>query len=202
MKRWIILPALGALLLAACAPSPGPTDAPATVTQAVSGTEAAPTPTVELPTRRPLPPTWTPAGEVAPTLTPTWTPRPFTPIPSATRPPECDAFRADAERIPETFPLGTAPTIYWTPAPNVQQYRVEIIDPTGEVVYIGWAEAGSDSHTVPAEVFEVSEDLQAVSDMLVFGWQVTPMDGNMVMLCHTIAGEFLPNMATTATPAS
>lgn len=185
--RKAILMTLLALLLAACSTPPPPEAATST-----PGLEAAsPTPALPTPTRRPLPPTWTPAAGPPQGAGPTTTFVPVTPPPTPTTRSECLEFRADYQRIGDTFTLGESPTIYWT-AVGSASYRIEILDPQGMVVHVGIAPVGSSSYSVPAEVFQVDERLFAAGAVAVYTWRLLVLDTAGNQMCQTPSGELIP----------
>ena len=188
MKRHVLLMMLIGWLLAACGTATGPAALPAGATPDTP----TPTATVVLPTREPLPPTWTPFAQAQPTITPFPGPTrpPYTPPPTPTLPPVCLGFAADYERIGDTFAPGTAPTLYWT-AIDVPAYRVVVTDPEGEAVLVRWVDGDVDTFTIPAETFGVDEESLSPGSAIVFGWEVTPVDDNRVRYCDPIGGELI-----------
>ncbi len=155
---------------------------------------AGPTDTPVLPTREPLPPTWTPG------MPPTITPRPSATLedlptqpPTATMPPDCASFVADYNRIGERFVLGTAPTLYWSPATNASGYRVVLYDPQGETLWVVILDAGTTSYEFPLDLFaNVTADTLRAGTPLVYGWEVTPVDDDLVRYCPPSGGELIP----------
>lgn len=187
MKRAILVTML-AFLLAACSPPPPQA---VTATPDMEMASATPEPVLPTPTRRPLPPTWTPAAGPPQGAGPTTTFVPVTPLPTPTARTECLEFQADYQRTGDTFTLGTSPTIYWT-AITGASYRVEILDPQGIVVHVGIAPAGSNSYSVPAEVFQVDERLFAAGTVAVYTWRLLALDTAGNQMCQTPSGELIP----------
>ncbi len=174
------------LLLAACNPAPDTSLEPTPeLTAEVTATRF-------VLTRAPLPPTWTPYVAPTATRTLTITPPPFTAMPTFTLPANCFEFRAEYERMEETFILGTAPTLYWTPIEDASEYRVVITDPEGEAVLVRWVDSDVGSFTVPAETFVLDEDAIDLAVIVVYGWEVTPVDETRTGYCDTIGGELIP----------
>jgi hypothetical protein len=188
MKRYGIYGILLIVMLAAaCSPAPAETPAP---TEALVEEES--TPTQELPTRRPLPPTWTPGVAVTITPFPSETLPPRTAIPTPTLPAGCDSFGVDYDSIPEVFDYGTSPTITWDPAEGAAGYRVELYSPEGEAVWVFIAEPDVTTYTFDADLFVVDVDAINLGQVFVYGWEVTPVDAQRVQYCPSIGSEFIP----------
>ncbi len=192
MKRPVLLVFLiGMLLVAACSPQPTPTPTPVAV---ATDTPLAPSETpLVIPTRQPLPPTWTPGGAARESGGPaTATRLPITPNPTATLPADCTSFRADYDRIGDTFVVGSSPVLYWEPVEGAPEYRVEVFDPEGEPVWVTYVPGDSSEYAIPAEVLAVDEQAMGTGVMLVFGWEVTPVDGQQAQYCPSAGGELIP----------
>ncbi len=192
MKRPVLLACLVcALWIAACTSQPTPT--PESV---AAETETPPAPTetpLVIPTRQPLPPTWTPGGAARESSGPaTATRLPITPNPTATLPTDCTAFRADYDRIGDTFTVGSSPVLYWEPIEGVPQYRVEVIDPAGEPIWVTYVPGDSSDYAIPADVFVVDEQALALGTVFVFGWEVTPVNEQQAQYCPSAGGELIP----------
>lgn len=183
MKHMMWIVALLALLLAAC-----------TTPEAESTAEPTEVPpaTQFVLTRAPLPPTWTPYVQPTVTRTPTITPPPFTAMPTFTLPASCFAFQADYARIEDQFFVGTSPVLYWSPIDDASEYRVTITDPEGVAILVRWVDKTVDSFTVPAEIFELDEETAVLDTVMVYGWEVTPVDENRTGYCDSIGGELIP----------
>ena len=152
---------------------------------------------VGIPTRQPLPPTWTPGGALGPAtiIAPTSPPR-LTPVPTPTLPASCADFRADYDRIGDTFVLGTSPTLYWTPASGAAEYRVYITDPQGDAIWVTTVPGDSELVHDSGDVFDV--DPEMVSQVvMVFGWELTPIDAQGSRYCPAAGSELIPVLDNT-----
>lgn len=193
MRRTVVLLLmliLFTLLAVACTGAPAPTAVPATPTQ---GEEVAPEVTqAAIPTREPLPPTWTPGGAIGPATSVPVTSAPrMTAVPTATLPSSCAGFRADYDRIGDTFVLGTAPTLYWEPAAGAAEYRVYVTDPDGEPIWVTTVPGDSTSYEIPADVFDV-DPASLGQVVIVFGWELTPIDAQGSRFCPPAGSELIP----------
>jgi hypothetical protein len=198
MRRLLTLLCLIPLIATACIGTNVPTP-----TNTAPPVEASETPTEEptvvpeitqasIPTREPLPPTWTPGGAVGPATSVPVTSAPrMTDVPTATLPASCSDFRADYDRIGNTFVLGTSPTLYWEPAAGAAEYRVYITDPEGEAIWVTTVPGDSTSYDIPADVFDVDPETLGQT-VMVFGWELTPIDAEGSRYCPSAGSELIP----------
>ncbi len=198
MKLLPLILAGGLLLLAACGPQSAPPEATPAATETAEALDASPTPTVELPTRQPLPPTWTPF--IRPTFTLPPAMMPTADVSPTPYPDECATFRPDYDRLEDTFPLGASPVLYWVQLAGPAGYRIRILDISGRELFVDQIPPDVDWYVVPADVFNVSQEALAFGEVPVFGWEVLPLDSAGQPYCQTIAGELIPITISTEAP--
>jgi hypothetical protein len=115
----------------------------------------------------------------------------MTAAPTATIPAGCADFDADYDRIGETFGLGDPVTLYWTAAAGALGYRIEIYDTDGEALHVEHLGGSATSYAIPAEVLEVPELALQINDVVLFGWELTPIDAQRVQFCPPVGGELI-----------
>jgi len=151
------------------------------------------TPTTE-PTRRvppTFPPTWTPSSVTiqTPEATPTTEGAPLViPSPLPTPLAACATFGADGDRNVSTFPIGSAPQIFWTPVQGAASYHVALLlvdpnseDASGEEMFGDFTT--DTSYTFQADLFELGK---------FYGWEVYPIDALGQQMCLSLGDELIP----------
>ena len=142
-------------------------------------------------------PSETPRPAGRPTLPPTWTPIPIptdTPeptqaqptetlfVPERTIPAECDSLAVVLDQTTVQFPIGTAPTITWVDLPSAAQYRIILRRADGLVIddqiYVD-----TNTYTFDANLFRLGQ---------FYGWNVLPLDSNLIQYCYALGGELIP----------
>ena len=181
--------ALMILVAAACTPQvtePTPTLA----TLPTEAETATPEPTRTPVVRATLPPTWTPEGETTspvdesqPDVAATSTSGPTVPPPVI--PPTalevCRNFGEDLQLNSRTFPIGTAPTVYWTPVEGAVQYSITLVDENGESLLVDYT--AETNFTFEEDLFESRR---------LYGWEVYPIDVLGQQMCLSRGAELMP----------
>lgn len=181
--------ALMLLLVAACTPQ-APEALPTLAPLPTAANTDTPAPTQTPLIRATLPPTWTPEVQASPEndaaqaeATATTISAPAQPLAvfSPTALAVCAGFGEDLQRNTRTFPIGAAPTVYWTPVEGAVQYYVALVDENGEIVQVNYtAETG----------FRFDESLFEAGRL--YGWEAYPIDALGQQMCLSRGAELIP----------